>query len=367
MNFTIQTKILKEALMKASKISAKKNIVELYTMSYFVIRENKLDLITSNEYCTLTQEYEVTSSKDFNFFVETHKLKKVISTIKTTELNIELDENGITTINGNALTLPTFTHKFILPKHENKVEVKLETKDLLPAIEAALTSVGLPKNVYQPEFLGVAIVHNTDSIDIVGSDKFRLTLTNIKVDSIPEGETYIMPSKTAKLILNLYKSDNVTLSFGTDNMRITSGNITLLSDYQEGRFPDVRKILPTTFENTYKVNTSEFLNGLDAIKYVTDGNIINHTMQITVQPASNTILLSAKNDDEENASITIKMTEYTGIEEEFVENVNASFLRDYLKLVKTENVLFESTRGKPMVLSPENQKEKQVYLLAKLR
>jgi DNA polymerase III sliding clamp (beta) subunit (PCNA family) len=93
----------------------------------------------------------------------------------------------------------------------------------------------------------------------------------------------------------------------------------------------------------------------------------NKSISIKVEPEKSKVTFSANSAEGNNSESVINLSNYEGSSDSWEQAFNADYLIDYFNTIKTDNLLWESNPGKPSVISPEHEKEKQLYLVSGLK
>ena len=134
-----------------------------------------------------------------------------------------------------------------------------------------------------------------------------------------------------------------------------------------GTYAPYERIVPQSFACTFNLNAKDFLLGLKQVYFSARANTVNKTTQVIVQPNNKKMKLTSQTTDGYSSEAEIDILNYEGTMEDWSQSFNADFLIEYLSMIDTENVLWESNPGKPAVLSPDSKKEEEFYLVSGLR
>ena len=107
--------------------------------------------------------------------------------------------------------------------------------------------------------------------------------------------------------------------------------------------------------------------GLRQVYLSARSNLANKTVNVEILPKENKIVLSAETEDGNKSESTLTLKNYEGIDDSWKQSFNADYLMDYLNVLQTEEMVWEANPGKPSVLSPIGEKEKQLYLVSGLK
>jgi DNA polymerase-3 subunit beta len=269
---------------------------------------------------------------------------------------------------------------FVTPEIENKpllFQSTVITSEFVEAVKAALVAVGIPKNVYEPQFLNICFtIDNPNSrFLVVATDRFRVvktvlpaTFASVDEELQLERKNFLILPKSLQLLLSgLDNQEKVELDFYTDFLIAKIDQIELLLHYGDGQYPDYEKIIPQSFSCNFLINTKEIFEGLKQSYLFAKNNTINKSISVTTRPVEKELVITSKTDDGYSSETVLNLLNYEGEMESWTQAFNADFLLDYVNLTKTENILWEANPGKPSVLSPEKEKSKQQYLVSGLK
>ncbi len=383
-------KDLAKVLSSCNLISPRKSEIDLFTFTKIEITKTSATFTSLNStvfYRTGLNfgRSDIKGTSTVVFLVKTDLIANAISLINDDMVSLEIDLDKHTLVAQGASSKHTLRidtaqiEDFVIPEQPSSdtvAKIKVKTDEILEANKVALTSVGNPKMVYQPEFLNVCYsLNNASSImNVVSTDRYRMGQTNLKVEYVEfngEGEgaiNYLINPKNINLIASCVVAEQeIVYQFGKDFLTVCIGAHELIMRYGEGKFPDYEKIIPQSFTCSFKVDTKEVLQALKQVYFSARTNVINKNVSITVSPSSQKLILISKTDDGNSSESTIGMEQYEGVSEDWTQSFNADYLIDYISTVTTETILWEANPGKPSVLSPAGQREHKLCLISGLR
>jgi DNA polymerase III subunit beta len=392
--FTVPKNLLQPKVMICNQICAKKDPVEVYTHIKVNIEAGILFIsaLNSNLFYQ-TSVTLATSTADCTFAIKTDMLSSSIDLIDAPDLELTYDETKQTLlVKGKKAkhllrTNNNIVNDFIAPtenKENLRAKIELTAKDYIEATKFAFVSVGDPKNTYQPEFCNICYSTNDEkdptnpSFAVVSTDRFRITkfipkITKIEINSENSNYksgmvNYLLPPKSLKFVLaELDENNSVNLSFENDFAWIKSGSTIMTLSYGSGNYPDYNRIIPESFSCNFFVNPKELVSALKQVSLIGNLDTVNRKVRFTVDPAANEIKLISDSTNGESSESVVSITDYQGVQEPWEQAFNASFLTDYLTVVDTEELFWESNPGKPSILSPKGQKDTQLYLVSGLK
>lgn len=377
------------ALSICNQISPKKSDVEVFTFLRVEINKSVLRLSSLSSSAFFKTSLEIENSDNIEnkvFLLKTDMFFNTVNLISDEEIGLEIDFDKlvITVIGSKTKHALRFdidkVDDFAQPEEkpdELDAKIKVKSNELLTANKVALTTVGLPKNVYQIEFLNVCYTLRATEkkLVVVSCDKFRISKTNLDIEVIHTSDQLendkhnflILPKGLSLLNSVLDTLEEVELNFEKSSLWINFGQSSLVIKYGDGSYPDYDKIIPQSFTCTFLANVKEIKESLKQVSLIARSNSINKSVIMEVIPTKKQLILTSKSDDGNYSEAVVDLLSYEGVEDSWIQTFNSDYLSDYINYVVSENLLLEVNPGKPMVMSPEKEKEVQLCLVQSLR
>ena len=383
-------KDLAKVLTNCNMISPRKSEVDLFTFTKIVITKESAEFtsINSTVYFSAALQFgrsEIKEKDGLAFLIKTDMIANAVNLISDDMVGLEIDlEKNTLVVQGasskhNLRTSTTNIEDFVIPQTSTEdviAKIKVNTQEVLEANKVAFTSVGNPKVMYQPEFLNICytLLKEQNQVIVVSTDRFRMGRTTISAvfeEYKGDEETsinFLINPKNIHLIANcVVVEENLEFVFGKDYLTVKIGANELTMRYGDGKFPDYDKIIPSSFSCSFYVNTKDILQALKQVYFAARSNTVNKNVNITISPTNKKITLVSKSDDGNSSESTINMENYEGVTDDWVQSFNADYFIDYISTVNADTILWESNPGKPSVLSPAKERERQLCLVSGLR
>jgi DNA polymerase III subunit beta len=388
--FSLNQKDLLQKLNICNQVSPKKSDIDIFTFTKVEVKDGFASFSALNSnifYHTKLKVQNLDSSDTIAFLIKTEVFASSVGLIMDENVGLEVDFNKNTLMVQGAKSKHTLRidvsnlDNFVLPAHNPEnilAQVRILSAELLDSIKTAQVSVGLPKNVYQPEFLNICFTlkPSEDKILIVSTDRYRIT-RNVNVANFDkvseeflerENHNFLINPRSLQLLSSISDIEESTeLSFEKDFLWVNFGASTLVIRYGEGKYPDYDKIIPQTFTCSYTVSTKDLLNSLKQVYLFARTNAVNRSISLKVDPKDSKITFSAQTQDGYASESSLDIENYEGVQEEWTQSFNADYLIDYISITSEAKILWEANPGKPSVLSPENKKTDQLYLVSGLK
>jgi DNA polymerase III sliding clamp (beta) subunit (PCNA family) len=385
-SFSVYKKELATQISICNQISPKKSEVDLFTFTKVEIKDGYIhfSVLSGNLYYTSKLKL-AGAGEELSFLIKTEAFANIVSLMSDEEITFEADLNKLTlVVKGSKSKHQLRISKdsiddFNIPRTDKdkvKVRFNIESNQLIDANKAAFISVGLPRNIYQPEFLNICytVLPEAKKLYIVSTDRFRITKNILEVNYLFVAEdiskepatNYLLPPKTLQILVANAQGESQEIVFEEEFAFFQFENATIISRYGEGKYADYEKIIPTSFGCSFNAKTEEFLIGLKQVLWCVRSDL-NRSISVSLNPNEKKLLLSSKSADGEQAEYEIVLEEYEGDQENWSQSFNAEYLIDYMTILKNETFVWESNPGKPAIISPKDKKEKQFYLVSGLK
>ena len=138
-------------------------------------------------------------------------------------------------------------------------------------------------------------MHGRSFLTGVATDSHRLSSSSLEIESVADFTSLILPRKTVfQLCTILAESSEKLLIQTSDNkIKFTLGSMKLISKVIDGKFPDYKKVVPTSNDKTLIVSSKEFINSIERVASVSldrkEGvklNINKDNVQLSVNSAN---------------------------------------------------------------------------------
>lgn len=202
----------------------------------------------------------------------------------------------------------------------------------------------------RPVLTGVLFQVEQRELEMVATDSHRLAIARVDLEQeLDDPVSLIVPRRTLEELLRLLTDDEetVTLRWGANNVLFESPRFKLYSRLIEGQYLNYRQFLPQDFQTRLQLATPDFLASMERAVLMTRDKA--RTVRLEVKP--DRLHISANTPDlghEEEELDTAVEGESTVI------SFNAQYLIDVLRVIRTEQTVFEITgSSSPGVLRPD--------------
>ena len=219
-------------------------------------------------------------------------------------------------------------------------------KEFKEMISQTVFSVSLDANRYF--MTGVYFTKSNENIVMVATDGRRLSYAAKNIQGSPDFPSAIVPVKVLNCILkNAPDEGNISIAIVDKMIFIKFGNYEFSSLLLDGQFPNYQKVIPEHQTSYFQVNRQDLDAALKRTTIMVDKKVSR--LLFKVSPGR----LELKSPESEIGEATEEIPcKYDG--QEIVIALNYLYVADPLKVIKTEDIVFEFTEAmKAVTLRPE--------------
>ena len=278
MQFVIKRDILLKSLNFVQGVVEKKNTLPILSNVLLQLKDKKLSIVATDldiifyegiEDVKIIKEGSTTTSAAILYDI----LRKISS---NAELNFELkSENKLSLRSQNAdfnlLCLPTDNFPSFADEFEGQ-EMTLNNHRFLKLLNKTKISISNDdtRHYLNGIFLHLTEAHGRNFLTGVATDSHRLSSSSLEIDNVNDFSSLILPRKTVFQLCSLLSetSDKLTMQTSDNKIKFTLGNIKLISKVIDGKFPDYKKVVPTSNEKKLILSSKDFINSIERVASV---------------------------------------------------------------------------------------------------
>ena len=193
----------------------------------------------------------------------------------------------------------------------------------------------------------------------VATDGHRLAYCEIAVEQELPRQEVIIPRKTIIELQRLLDDtdDPVQLDIATGQVKLSFGDIALISKLVEGKFPDYTRVIPKGYKNAFTIRRDELLHALQRTAIMTSDKFKG--VRCLIAPGS--LKISSTNADQEEATEELEI-DYGGDSVDI--GFNVTYLLDVLNNLKSDSVTISlgDANSSALLTVPENADFKYVVM-----
>ena len=286
MKFSIKKDILLKNLNSVSKALSSKNLIPILSGIKFDLTDNGLFLSASDNDIsveTFIKKDELETIDSVGSTVVTGKyILEIIRKLEGMVVNFELLDGikiliscGNSEFNLNCRDANEFPNLNLEEKKEPIIIRKDDFKTLINK-----TSFAVSTQETRPILTGINFIIKENLLECIATDSYRLAKKHLNLDvKAQEDINIVIPGKNLIELTKILEDNeaNIEMHVFSNKVLFKYDNILFQTRVLSGNFPDVNRLIPSSFELSIKTNTNELFNVIDRAALLTsekDKNII---------------------------------------------------------------------------------------------
>ena len=335
MQFVVKRDILLKSLNFVQGVVEKKNTLPILSNVLLQLKDKKLSIVATDLdiifYDEITdikiiKEGSTTTSAAILYDI----LRKIAS---NSELNFDLkSENKLSLKSENAdfnlLCLPTDNFPSFADEFEGP-EISLSNDRFLKLLNKTRISISNDdtRHYLNGIFLHLTEAHGRNFLTGVATDSHRLSSSSLEIENTNDFSSLILPRKTVFQLCSLLAetSDQLTMQSSENKIKFSLGNMKLISKVIDGKFPDYKKVVPTSNDKTLVVASKDFINSIERVATVSLDR--KEGVKLVINKDHVQLSVNSANSGEGNEKINAEFSS---------ESLNISFNSKYLTDIASE-------------------------------
>ncbi len=335
MQFIVKRDTLLKSLNFVQGVVEKKNTLPILSNVLLQLKDNKLSIVATDLDIIFYDEItDVKIIKEGSTTTSAAILYDILRKISSnSELNFELKSQNKLNLNSvnanfNLLCLPIDNFPTFADEFEGQ-EVSLNNSRFLKLLNKTKISISNDdtRHYLNGIFLHLTQAHGRNFLTGVATDSHRLSSSSLEVESVTNFSSLILPRKTVFQLCSLLvdTSDQLSMQTSDNKVKFTLGNMKLISKVIDGKFPDYKKVVPSTNDKTLTVSSKDFINSIERVASVSLDR--KEGVKLAINKDNVQLSVNSANSGEGNEKIK---AEYSG------ESLNISFNSKYLIDIASE-------------------------------
>ena len=335
MQFVVKRDILLKSLNFVQGVVEKKNTLPILSNVLLQLKDKKLSIVATDLDIIFYDEInDVKILNEGSTTTSAAILYDIIRKISSnSELNFDLkSENKLSlksdSADFNLLCLPTDNFPTFADEFEGQ-EISLNNSRFLKLLNKTRISIS---NDDTRHYLNGVFLHLTEGqgrnfLTGVATDSHRLSSSSLEIENNTNFNSLILPRKTVFQLCSLLSESTETLLMQTSDNKIkfSIGNMKLISKVIDGKFPDYKKVVPTTNNKTLVVSSKDFINSIERVASVSLDR--KEGVKLVINKDNIQLSVNSANSGEGNEKIKADFNS---------ENLNISFNSKYLIDIASE-------------------------------
>jgi len=370
MEFSIKRDGLLKSLTLVQGIVEKKNTLPILSNVLLDLKDGKLTIVATDLDLVFYDEIsEVKIKTEGSTTTSATILYDILRKISgNSEIKFELkNENKLNLITDNSdfnlLCLPTDNFPNFVDNFEEN-EISFNKSKFLALLNKTRISIS---NDDTRHYLNGIYLHTTESqnrtyLTGVATDSHRLSSSSIEVENGKIFHPLILPKKTVFQLCNLLADTNEKVLIQTSDSKIQFkiGKSKLISKVIDGKFPDYRKVVPTSNDKILTVSASDFVQAIGRVITVS----IDRKEGVKLVLGKDNIKFSVHSTNSGEGNEIIK-SNYT--EEEMIVSFNSKYLVDIVSEVEDKNLKISLKDSVSPVLIEDMSDKNSYYVVMPMK
>ncbi|PWK16612.1 DNA polymerase III subunit beta [Tumebacillus permanentifrigoris] len=204
------------------------------------------------------------------------------------------------------------------------------------------TSLAVSSEEIRPVLTGVLFTLKNGNLKFVATDSHRLATRESIVEAPPEMEftNVIVPGKSLNELGRLLADNDVLVDVvvAENQVLVKMGHTQFYTRLIDGQYPDISRIIPTTFKTGLTVNTKELQGAVERASLVakeSDNNVVRFNIK------HDRLEITSASPDAGKMSEPIDEIQVNG--DELLIAFNSKFFMDALRVIDSPDLLIEFT------------------------
>lgn len=360
MKFMIARDTLRKMMTTVNAAVPGKTSLPVLQNVLLVAKNSKLIATASDLEIAVTTEGDATVTVEGSITLPARLLSDLVSILPSHDVFFDVDNLVATVVcdkfSNNIHGLPAEDYPQ-LPKFPTTEEISVDAVLFRGALMQTVPAVATDDS--RPVLSGILMTIADDKMELAAADGFRLAHRSLETLS-PDASTtsVLIPGKTVnhliKAINNTPNGSTVSIFVDANTIRFSMMGAEIISRLIDGKFPDLKRVIPAVHNTSATVNVSELLRAVKIASLLTDAN------RISVYIANTGLHITASGNTR-GISASEVLAEVTGDPMTII--LNGQFLTDALTACNCTTVRMETqSTNAPAVFRPVDPSGAQEYI-----
>lgn len=345
MKFSVKKEVLLQSLNSVSKALSNKNLIPILSGIKFNLTKSGLFLSASDNDISIESFIDSNNLESLeevgSTVINGKYILDIVRKLQGRIVNIELLDNiklliscGNSEFNLNSMDSTEFPN---LDLEEKKDPVIINKEDFKALINKTSFAVSTQEN--RPILTGINFNINKDILECVATDSYRLAKKACKIEKeVKEDLNIVIPGKNLIELTKIIEDNKkkIEMHIFTNKVLFKFDNTLFQTRVLSGNFPDVNRLIPSSFELEITAGLNEFYNVIDRASLLTnekDKNIVKFECE------GNNLIISSNSP--EIGKVEEKMTVIKNNENNIKIAFSSKFMMDALKTIESDNSIIK--------------------------
>lgn len=292
----------------------------------------------------------------------------IVKKLPTQQVEIEVKQNYLTIIRAgkSEYNLHGLDHEEFprLPQVNDQNVFTIQADIFKDMIRQVAFSVSTEE--IRPMLTGVLFSLKNGQLKFVATDSHRLATREATVEAAPtlELSNVIVPGKSLNELARLLPDNDslIDVVVAENQVLVKMNRTQFYTRLVDGQYPDISRIIPTTFKSGITVNTKELYNAVERAQLIakdSDNNLVRFTIK------ADQLQITSNSPDVGKVSEVIDGIKMTG--DELLIAFNAKYVMDALRVLDSEELVIEFTGSMSPFLMKQPDNPRYLYLVVPVR
>ena len=296
---------------------------------------NRLTISATNLEIAITEHIGAKVAHEGAITVPAKLFQEFISSLPSGTIEIETNEHKCTVKSGNynSVINGIIADEFpVVPKIEKGTNLKIGAKELKKALQQVVIAASTDDT--RPVLTGVYMHTHEGALYFVATDSYRLA--EKRVMACDEALSLLVPSNALQDLLRLIGDGDTEVEMSTDGQQVVFrvDESELVSRLIDGNYPDYRKLIPSTFNNSALLPKDQFVNITKVSSLFARESAGSITLRVDEITKQLTIKSVASQLGENTSSVDGEITGDGDV------TINSRYLLDALNVMAVKNLSF---------------------------
>jgi DNA polymerase-3 subunit beta len=261
MKLQVTQENLTRALGAVARVANSRGTLPILANVLVKTSNNRLSLSATNLDIAITQYIGAKVEQEGSITVPARLMQEFISSLPSGVINLELDETKLkistdqyhSTVNG--ILADDFP---VMPAITSGKSVKLDGKLLKKGLQQVVFAASNDES--RPVLTGVLLHSVEGKLYLAATDSYRLA--EKEIGKTKEEVNLLVPATALNDLLRVLgdEVEEVTVTYDEQQILFNVGDVELVARLLEGKYPDYRKLIPSSFGVTVELKKADLLN-----------------------------------------------------------------------------------------------------------
>lgn len=304
--------------------------------------------------------------REGDILVDYKRFSEIVKTLDDTKITVEKQDSGLVIVTkGGNVTLPLLDPN-TFPTLDNPEKGMVIEKGFFTdeSIKNVLFTAATDET--RPILTGICFDIQKDSVRVVATDGFRLSVITRVVSGLPEGlvgKKIVIPSRSLSTILGEFREliQEVRISADIRSVEWIGKDVHIVTRFLDGEFPPYEKVIPQSSETSVVIKATDLTQPLKTIGlFAREGSSM-----ALFSIEGDSLVISSAQTAQGQAKFTIPLVKKEGIDNKITFNYR--YVLNFLSLFSGREISFEMVESNTPGMFRVEGEEEYVHVIMPIR